>query len=219
MKRFLPITWRTRKTFLRTMAYTFGTLFASWATFIFTGLLLIRYTTFTTSHSFLISLILGIIVMVLGQINRVYPFTYVVTVFSSVADKLKKNRVMLDETEGRILRLYARIEETEKLAFDHLSTKSIRPSYASRSNPKAFKKGVQSSLERTQGYKAELDDFLKTLDRMRNDLSTHEAFVANIDSFLEHPTTPIPNVSDVSLQIQKQVSIIQKELDSHFAFA
>lgn len=126
---------------------------------------------------------------------------------------------MLDETEGRILRLYARIEETEELAFDHLSTKSIRPSYASRSNPKAFKRGVQSNLERTQVYKAELDDFLKTLDRMRNDLSTHEAFVANIDSFLENPTTPIPNVSDVSLQIQKQVSIIQKELDRHFAFA
>lgn len=90
MKRFLPITWRTRKTFLRTMAYTLGTLLASWGTFLLVGFVLIRYTTLTTSHSFLISLILGLSVMALGQINRVYPFTYVVTVFSSVADKLKK---------------------------------------------------------------------------------------------------------------------------------
>lgn len=232
MKNFLPITWRTRKTFLQTLTSTLGTLLTSWLTFLLVCFLLIRYTTITTNRIVLIGIIVSVTVLLLGQIKRLFPFTYAVVVFNSLSVYFERNKPKIEYIANQIRDRYKYLEEIERIIlirikllmpinYAHTTYISSVNSYTSLKHPKKFKRKLAQNLIKIREYKFELEGHLKELAQIQNELDTREALVTNIDSFLADPSQALKilNVPDISIRIEKEVHLIQKELDQYQVFA
>lgn len=230
MKRFLPITWRTRKTFLITMAYTLGTLFAAWTAFMLTCFLLLRYTHLGTTNSFFIGLMLGLVVMVAGQIKRIYPFTYMIARFNTLNGFIKKRQHKLEVTAERVNKLYDSIAATEQTVLNGLAkVKKLiqQPSQEfDRKELLILKDDLARQLAETRKDRSDLDQIMKKIVIVREELAKNRALtekhqtdtplMASIGLEVSIIVTKsVPEIFITSMRTQKQVRTIQQRLDHY----